>query len=683
MSLITLNSSGSPNPAYYTSHLSQPLTIKPYSQVCLMKFLHFKNAGVFNVNGTNNVFYYVVGSLASVPSQSNSAPIRVTLNTGSYTGIQLAAHITAQMMGGLQQQNFSLTCTFTAGDPTTSPETFDKFEIAYVSVVTPDLTNPVYDIVPGKGGGTIADGVLSPTTTGGMTDGTEFSAVSKNGVVTHLGSFETAGFRLNADTYGTGAAADWTATMRTAKVGLVRDILSNIEDENVNKRYSEGLLDVGIGMGGATPDVIQVSSLVGSSVSWGNPNYVTSRIQRSIRLDSIVKALLVDATVVGQWSDFQFKFRITASQSSIGRAICQLLYSLDGGVTFTLVPAGRGGGSGGGPDFIQDFTNTADSIAYPGSFWVSDKVTFQNTGIAAPQSLLKPKRAPFHPISYFRGAQPDTLGAATAIISKGRLNPKDNAALTTYSIQGSSRTWSSDAIATAIAASLSSADYEGPGAEVQAAGEELATKVILFAGQITDGDMADPDLIGPPVNISANRFEGTVNGLLGLSSTIYVTPSATTGGSIAVSDMEVQRVSRDNVLMVSVPELSGLKSYQGIDKGIGKHLSGEAKVLSVLPREEFAGVSDNGHLVYVAPFENWLDVNNAGPIVLNQLTIEVRILSGELADDLVAITTAQIKFREDPTRAASQYQRDLISALRGDTQQTGQILSKNLQIVSS
>ena len=185
MSLITLNSSGSPNPAYYTSHLSQPLTIKPYSQVCLMKFLHFKNAGVFNVNGTNNVFYYVVGSLASVPSQSNSAPIRVTLNTGSYTGIQLAAHITAQMMGGLQQQNFSLTCTFTAGDPTTSP-----------------------DIVPGKGGGTIADGVLSPTTTGGMTDGTEFSAVSKNGVVTHLGSFETAGFRLNADTYGTGAAAD-------------------------------------------------------------------------------------------------------------------------------------------------------------------------------------------------------------------------------------------------------------------------------------------------------------------------------------------------------------------------------------------------------------------------------------------------------------------------------------------
>ena len=684
MSLITLNSSGSPNPAYYTSHLSQPITIKPYSQVCLMKFLHFKNAGVFNVNLSNNTFFYVIGSLAATVSGAMSSPIRVELVPGQYTGDQLASHITIKMMEGIQQQNFSLLCTFTAGDPTHSPQTFDKFEISYTSVIRPDTSSPKYEFVPNtsvNGSIDAGTGAFTPSTTGTQTEGTEYSAVSTGGIVTHLGSYETTAFRLDPDTYGSGDAATWTATLRTAKVGLVRDLLSNTSDENVNKRYSEDLLDVGIGMGGgATSDSIIVSSLSGSSVSWGNPNYVTTKIQRTIKVDPIVKALLAtNVADAAKWALFRFKFVITASQTAIGRAICQMYYSLDGGGTaYQPVPAGTGAGTDDN-NYIKTFTSPQDEIEYDGAFWVSDQSTYQNTGITIQANLLRPRRAPFHPICYFSGAQvPGTI-----ITTQGRMNAKDNLPMTTFSIQGSDHKFTPDEIASRIAESLTSEDGAGPSAEPQAAGPDLSTKVIIFAGQITEGALEDPTLQVKPVFIGTNRYEGTAGGLLGFHKPVYVTTDAATEGSIAVSDMLVQRVSRDNVLMVSIPELSGLKSYQGIDKGIGKHLTGEAKVLSVLPREEFTGTSDNGHLVYVAPFENWLDVNNAGPIVLNQLTIEVRILSGEIADDLSAITTAQIKFREDPSRAAAQYQRDLISVLRGDTQQTGQILSSNIQMVGS
>ena len=683
MSLITLNSSGSPNPAYYTSHLSQPITIKPYSQVCLMKFLHFKNAGVFNVNLSNNTFFYVLGSLAATVSGAMSSPIKVELVPGQYTGSQLASHITIKMMEGIQQQNFSLLCTFTAGDSTNSPPTLDRFEISYTSVTTPGFTSPKYEFVPntsGNGSLNATTGALTPTTTGTQTEGTEYSAVSTGGVVTHLGSYETTAFRLDPDTYGSGLAATWTATLRTAKVGLVRDLLSNTSDENVNRRYSEDLLDVSIGMGGGTTsDSIIVRSLTGSSVSWGNPNYVTSKIQRTIKVDPIVKALLdTGATDAAKWALFRFKFVITASQTAIGRAICQMYYSLTGGTDAYLpVPAGTGGGVDSN-DFIKKFSGL-DEIEYDGAFWVSDQPTYQNTDITIQANLLRPRRAPFHPICYFSGAQvPDTV-----ITTQGRMNTKDNLPMTTFSIQGSEHKFTPDEIASRIAESLTSEDGAGPSAEPQAVGPDLSTKVIIFAGQITEGALEDPTLIIKPVFIGTNRYEGTAGGLLGFHEPVYVTGAPAASGTIVTSDMLVQRVSRDNVLMVSIPELSGLKSYQGIDKGIGKHLTGEAKVLSVLPREEFTGTSDNGHLVYVAPFENWLDVNNAGPIVLNQLTIEVRILSGEIADDLSAITTAQIKFREDPSRAAAQYQRDLISALRGDTQQTGQILSSNIQLVGS
>ena len=392
-----------------------------------------------------------------------------------------------------------------------------------------------------------------------------------------------------------------------------------------------------------------------------------------------MKALLdTGATDAAKWALFRFKFVITASQTAIGRAICQMYYSLTGGTDAYLpVPAGTGGGVDSN-DFIKKFSGL-DEIEYDGAFWVSDQPTYQNTDITIQANLLRPRRAPFHPICYFSGAQvPDTV-----ITTQGRMNTKDNLPMTTFSIQGSEHKFTPDEIASRIAESLTSEDGAGPSAEPQAAGTDLSTKVIIFAGQITEGALEDPTLIIKPVFIGTNRYEGTAGGLLGFHEPVYVTGAAAASGTIATSDMLVQRVSRDNVLMVSIPELSGLKSYQGIDKGIGKHLTGEAKVLSVLPREEFTGTSDNGHLVYVAPFENWLDVNNAGPIVLNQLTIEVRILSGEIADDLSAITTAQIKFREDPSRAAAQYQRDLISALRGDTQQTGQILSSNIQLVGS
>ena len=772
MSLITLNSSGS-RPEYFSSYLPQPIKIKPYSQVCLMKFLHFRDGGVYTITGANNTFFYCIGGLAAQPSKANNAVRRVVLSSGVYSGAELALEIQTKMNGVNQQQNFTFTCAFVDDDPTTSPPTVANFTISFASVAKPAAGSVAYSIDPANTSLTPEFDVgvtnLTPTTTGEIDAvHTRGVGVSTDGIRTHLGNYRIRDIPLDSSGFVDADPATSDANFSRQTYGVCRDLLSTLVDTggNANKQFSEALQDVTIQLGvDGSENELRVGSILGQAgTRWGQPNYVTPTVQRSINLKPVVAALLTSSAALEQWCDFRLGFVLTTTQTAAGRCICQVEYSLDAGATYQFVTAGTGGNDAAtGEPYFVDFKKAApagDDIEYPGTFWVSGVATFQNQGQTIRQTLLKTKNAPFHPTACFTGVQrfayqpdlpnapanfrvqgggtPDfdiepstsihgytikgtvagggktyfflpslgkegrTLagaksavkwyinendvaatdantgsciysyhttnvggftiteqGGATVIVNetanklaamedvgKGAddyppiiissiKNAANNPVALDYQIQGSDQVFDQETIAELIADTLPPPQADDPATQshAQAAGDDLSTKIILYTGRIDQVDLGNPANQGSPAYLDTNVHNGQLSGTLGLLRGVFVMPTAASTGQLVQSVVETQRISRDNVLMVSIPELSGLKSYQGIDRMIGKHLSGEAKVLAVLPREEFRESDSNGHLCYIAPFENWLDINNAQELVLNQLTIEVRILSGELADD--------------------------------------------------
>jgi hypothetical protein len=216
-------------------------------------------------------------------------------------------------------------------------------------------------------------------------------------------------------------------------------------------------------------------------------------------------------------------------------------------------------------------------------------------------------------------------------------------------------------------------------------GADLERQAILFLRQLNLSDVNANS--GAPAYLKAGQSSGTLGSTIGSGQNIIVGASSA-GLTLFTSTEDTQKISKDTIINVSIPELSGVKSYNGIDSNAGKNLSGEGKFLAVLPREEFQtrGEGANGSLVYVAPFENWIDINNTNELNINQLSVEVRQPGGQIATDLRPDTITQIKLREDPhhidARNANIANERLITAL-SSARQTGQILSKELYNIGS
>ncbi len=142
------------------------------------------------------------------------------------------------------------------------------------------------------------------------------------------------------------------------------------------------------------------------------------------------------------------------------------------------------------------------------------------------------------------------------------------------------------------------------------ADDEVTRKFTLLLKSLTEADVTAN--AGSPANLSLGFPSGTMGQILGSVENVLVYTTAAEAQQVFQSNMPTQKISKDSILQVSIPEFSGVKSFQGIDQSSGRNLSGEGKVLAVLPREEFNTVGENTNhsLVYVAPFENWIDINN-------------------------------------------------------------------------
>tara|TARA_R110000824_G_scaffold242352_4_gene431051 strand:- start:62 stop:2485 length:2424 start_codon:yes stop_codon:yes gene_type:complete len=177
---------------------------------------------------------------------------------------------------------------------------------------------------------------------------------------------------------------------------------------------------------------------------------------------------------------------------------------------------------------------------------------------------------------------------------------------------------------------------------------------------------------GNPVRATNDMRSGTIAPLIGFQNSINVNDNTTF--SFTSDTMPFPQIDETSI-HISVPELTGVKSYEGESENV-------AKTIKVIPKNEFTEVSTSNSMTYTAPFEEWIDINNAEPLILNEMTLEVRKPNGEMATSLEPITRATIKIQQDPEIKKLEAQRELINSLseiRTQAQNTGQIKLMNQQ----
>ena len=195
-----------------------------------------------------------------------------------------------------------------------------------------------------------------------------------------------------------------------------------------------------------------------------------------------------------------------------------------------------------------------------------------------------------------------------------------------------------------------------------AVGESFAQQsyLILMKANVADiGNNRDA-----PVRATGDMRCGNSGTLLGFNRAINVNA---TDQYIFTSDVLPSKLIDDNSIHISIPELTGIMSYEGEAETTGK-------TIKVIPKNEFNEDSTSGSMTFTANYEDWIDINNGEALVLNELTIQVRKPDGTMATTLEPITRATIKIQEDPEKKREESQRQMIEALsqvRTQAQNTG------------
>lgn len=790
MSLVTLNSNGQ-SPHFFSCHFPQSIHLHPYSQVCLLKFLHFRDTHIYNITSSNNLLLFTIGNTTF----DGIRQVRVPL--GQYSGAELATALQTQMNAVLQQQHYEWSVTFTPEDDTTSPPTLESFQISYSSLPTPSVVDtPDADMNQLEDSLDISSHSVSLSGSGELiVDGTykpSLAMVMPKGVLTDNGEVAFDGLRFSGDNYTTPDPLVVTNFgFDECVLGMCRTEIASRVNENPNLTFNPDLQDVAIKATSAGLEIGSITIATGRKV--GSAGYANQRLCRTIPTSSF-KTLVVDTLGLDGNSLPLMKFRVKyTTRGANRRVICQLEFDDNTGGGYVAVGDGSMGDDAQGNPYATTFTVGADS--FPGTIWVSDRAEFNDetaTGSSLRvQNVMITKKAPFLPTFTIldipsRLGTPDLLtdglayedagnndvnitaytgdhgysfvlaipdAGATVYYLKDRLGADENPfefdmSVTDAPFAGNGKAVfnvTDDTITITLNGggagpvlntktgsvtpdidSIQNTPYSfrtilnpnlrplqsvnvADGSQFQdddevvkqfyavqpdtdqsltsgsIVGDDLSRQAILFLRQLTTADVDANS--GSPANLRNGQFSGTIGSTLGSVENIIVA-SSSPGQQVFTSGQATQRIAKDSIIQISIPELAGVKSFNGIDQGAGKNLSGEAKNIAVLPREEFEqrGENTSGSLVYVSPFENWIDINNGHDMYLNSLTCEVREPAGQLATDLRPDTICQVKFRQDPmklaeSRADARFEQlalGLSSAV-----QTGQILSKEMYLTGS
>ncbi len=738
MSLITLSSNDSLKPYLYSSHFPQPILIPAGSQVCCLKFIHFRDENEYLVNNLTDTLYFILGN------KQNDGKRKVVLTHGSYTGADLATEIARALNASLQQQNYLWSCAYDA--------LRDVFTISYASQPTPSATGGTWTEYIGDtnifevrnndtvGGHTL----LIPKTLAEGTNPTEATAFLPKGVLIHQGTYESEAIQLE---YVSGTFVDpIPISFATQTIGIVRDVLSLPfpQNPNPNSAFEPDRQDVEIVLSGENG--IEITSLDQSAVQDpNNINYVSPRVMRRV-----LQTAMDNLTGVGtktQLYNAMFKFKLTVLGGASSAVIAQMFVSTDRGATYTAAATTTNDASGN--PFFRSYTRGTDT--YTGTFWVSDQASFNDNG-KQKVNILATKRCPYVPTYTFTQTQktysfPELVSGITTPTWTGS-SPADTYTMSVYSggndyayvATGASNTYylrvaGNDILTFALSASdtasptLGSAevhadaggmtisypgggsdnwDFNGDKAElsmkstdpqIQVSGifnpesRPVSTQLHTQDMNVADSELVQDDsasLVGADISKKYWMFmkrltqedvaKGTTQTPIKLGE-----PSGNIGTLLGANENLYTGTSStggDTFVSNGSPNKTGKSTTLHISipelpvKSFEGGYNNTGKNIAVLPREEFKSQGANGgQLVYVSDFENWVDIQSVTDLYVNQFSVEVRNPDGSLATDLLPDTTLQVKIREDPLRKQSKAMDSLLKAMSGTKVFTQEIVN--------
>ena len=182
-------------------------------------------------------------------------------------------------------------------------------------------------------------------------------------------------------------------------------------------------------------------------------------------------------------------------------------------------------------------------------------------------------------------------------------------------------------------------------------GADLPLASTLLLGRLTQDDIDDNDQ--NPARLDTNTRGGTIGSTIGYGENVLQNDNATFN---FVGNIAPIKLAGDDTLHISIPELTGVKSMEGENENVGK-------TIKVIPKSVFSKSDDNDALTYDANFEDWIDINNAATLYLNELSIQVRKPDMTMATSLQPTTRASIKIREDPTKKAERQQAQMMEKM--------------------
>jgi len=184
-----------------------------------------------------------------------------------------------------------------------------------------------------------------------------------------------------------------------------------------------------------------------------------------------------------------------------------------------------------------------------------------------------------------------------------------------------------------------------------ALGADLPLASTLLVGRLTQDDIDDNDQ--NPARLNGNTRGGSIGSTIGYGENVLQNDNTTFNFNGNIAPI---KLAGDDTLHISIPELTGVKSMEGENENVGK-------TIKVIPKSVFSKSDDNSALTYDANYEDWIDINNAETLYLNELSLQVRKPDMTLATSLQPTTRASIKIREDPTKQAERQQAEMLERM--------------------
>lgn len=689
MSLISTSSTTNQEAFLFENHYPQPIVISPNSQICLQKFIHYRGA-LYEVSTQNNVIGFRIGTGGQNQDVSRFAEIPV----GTYEGADLAVAITTALNSVNQQQNYEWLVNFT---PAASTTDFDLFQIQYSSVPTPDVNSGLYNSFDSGQltiGGEGADNATAKIDYNGTNADHFANVISKRSTLVYLGS----------QTWEMIQPDKTSEEFQPLTFGIVREKISSPNNPNPNLQFNPKLQDMSISFDKKAIKVNYGKQRQGSIV--GNPNWFISEVRRD--LSGLFDKIFKPGGTFSPHTKLQVILTIYASSQTSRRVLIQFLKKEAGETTYSpLDPATMGNSPISGTPFVKT------TLGYQSLVYDSNDGLLNDSGSKINQHFPQLSKAPFLPTCCFQkegnvvstgytldgDTWTNTAGSVVSTFTSlgantngfdWRINTDVGNVLNgtywkeidplNFVIMSSNTPLTDPPTFTAVldpTAGITNPNGQiivrdgVGGGVVQTINFDGASPVVeetdampiftqgIFntiepvAGISSDeGGEVEAGTAGLLTDLNSNvkmflRGAGSaanVASLLGFSQNEkdFNNAGAGSGGSID-SDQAPDQTANNNTLHIAIPEMPLVKSYEGEN-------SAEAKSIAIIPREEFSTGDTEGSLVYVAPFENWIDINNGQDLNLNLLTTIVRNADGSLADNLVRETQAIFKIRQDPMK---------------------------------